>query len=427
MRVLMFGWEFPPYFAGGVGIVCFELTQELSGQGTSIDYIMPSFPLDKYPSFLNIVDSKKQSLPYSKELSSLIHKRTIKTLLTAYQTKEEYEQLIEAVDNADTSKDSGLTSDNTLKLYGDDLFDEIQRFANQSSLLYKYDRLSAFDVIHAHDWTTIPAAIEMKHLSQKPLVIHCHITEFNKSGGKSVDPDVYAVEKKGFEQADKVIAVSNVIKQTIIEKYHIDGNKITVIHNGPTELKKTTKKLSFLNKQGPIVSFMGRITEMKGPKQFVQMAKKVLRLRSDVTFVMAGTGDQLKDCIQLAQDLGIRDNFYFHGFYTREEGSYLYDISDVFILPSLMEPFGITPFEAMHSNTPVILTKQSGASEVLNHCLKIDYWDVKKMASYVLSLLQYSALHSTLKHNGKKEVSKLNWTVPAKKCRQVYTELIEGN
>ncbi|MFW5866108.1 MAG: glycosyltransferase family 4 protein [Nanoarchaeota archaeon] len=429
MKVLMFGWEFPPYFAGGVGIVCYELAKQLVSEGIDLEYVMPYCPDTVNPEFMDVFNTKKRVLKYAdKTPQTPVNITRVKSLLCAYQTQEEYERTLKQVGQVDLGLDDTDDdgADNTLKLYGEDLLDEIGRFSKRTALLCENGEFGDIDVIHAHDWTTVPAAIVAKRITGKPLIVHCHITEVNKNAGKGVNQEVYDIERSGFFVADIIISVSNGIKQTLVDHYGVSPEKIRVVHNGGVSMEPVKTRVSEFKGDNRIVSFMGRITGMKGPENFIRMAKKVLMHCSNVKFVMAGSGDKLQACIDLTKELGIYDKFYFHGFYSRKEANFFFDLSDVFLLPSLMEPFGVTPLEAMQKETPVIVSKQSGVSEVLNHCFKVDFWDVDKMASQVIALLKYTPLHKTMTFNGVEEAKNINWKAPAQKCIQIYNELVDS-
>lgn len=476
LKVLMFGWEFPPMFAGGVGMVCYELTKELASQGVMIDYLLPFFPQNISYSFLNLFDakSKQKNISYS-DLSSSdsfldssyfhLNVKPVRSILGAYQTQEEYFRIKKLLDSHSALKEttslnssfSSLNKDGsdttTLKLYGDNLLDEVFLFAKRVEAMYKdQDKsISDFDVIHAHDWTTLPAAQLLSEKTHKPFIAHVHITEINKNAGGGVNQEVYDVEKKGFVAANKLIAVSDAIKKTLIDNYNVPAEKIEVVHNAGIDLPETALKkdstknnsnfsseeqrkkieqdsrLYHKKKGEQLVSFMGRITGMKGPENFVRVAKRVLEHRPKTKFLVAGTGDKLPATIALAKELGIYDNFYFHGFYNREEASYYFEESDVFVLPSLMEPFGVTPLEAMQKNTPVIISKQSGVSEILTHCFKVDFWDINKMASNILSILTYPKLAQTMTQEGFIESKSKTWETPVLECRRIYDSLTKKN
>lgn len=425
----MFGWEFPPFFAGGVGTVCYELTKQLSADGLEIQFVMPFCPDSLNPGFLKIHNAKKSARNVILKKHEFVKIKRINSILAAYQTEEEYKQELEHVTKLQ-SKIINSEKNNTSKLYGSTMFEEIQLFAKRAGKMYSEGMFDDFDVIHAHDWTTLPAALEVKRLSGKPMCVHVHITEFNKTGNNTAHPEVFKTEMEGFHGADKVIAISHLIEQTVKEKYHVPEEKIKVIHNGGIKMDPVveTDKKSLLGenyKEGDnIVLFAGRVTGMKGPLRFVEMAKKVLEHKPNTLFVMAGTGDQLDQCINRAHQLGIYDRFNFFGFFNRDEAEKLYNVADVFVLPSQLEPFGVTPLEAMLKETPVVLSRQSGVAEVVNNCLITDFWDIDKMASSVIGLLTYPALHKLIKREGTKEAEKLDWKKPAKQCEELYARMV---
>lgn len=407
-------------------MVCYELTKQLVDQGISVDYVMPYFPEGKEPDFLNIVDASR--LVCDKELKEkgLFTIKKVRSLLAAYQTKEEYENTLKALLGQNTTGVPATRSsrDNTRKLYGENLLEEIDLFAKRIQVLAQQGHFDDFDVIHAHDWTTVPAAAAVKRVTGKPLVVHVHITDVNKNSGKGANPEVYAVEREGFFAADKIASVSAAIKTTLIDHYGVSADKVEVVHNGGIKMQEPGGYDGTAFKgDHQLVSFLGRVTGMKGPLHFIEMAAKVLAFKPKTKFLMGGSGDLLQACMDRAKELGIAEAFHFHGFYTREEGEFFYDISDVFIMPSLMEPFGVVPLEAMSKKTPTIVSKQSGVSEAIHHCFKTDFWDIDKMASQVVSLLSYPVLQETMKENGYKEAKAMTWERPANCCLGLYKQL----
>lgn len=419
MKVLMLGWEFPPFFAGGVGMVCYELTKAFSKRNdVHVTYVMPYGPKDLHSGHVRLL-AADNLIPNSR-----IQVRKISSMLNAYMSAEEYMQQLKQLELKQLGMkegDSTVSKDNTFKLYGANLLQEVYRFAEKVKLLAMEED---FDIIHAHDWTTFPAAIALKGLTGKPMVVHIHITEFNKSGGAGVNQQVYEIERAGMQKADGVIAISNLIKDICIDKYGINPKKISVIHNANIEMDEGLEHISEMKKFNKIVLFAGRITLQKGPDYFVEAAKKVCEYRDDVKFIMAGSGDMLNRMIDRAAKLGIADKFIFHGFYTREDAERFFSMADVFVMPSVSEPFGVVPLEAMMKRTPTIVSKQSGVSEVLNHTLKVDFWDTDEMANKILALLNYSPLHTELTNRGYQEVKSLTWDVPAQKCIELYHRLM---
>lgn len=387
----MFGWEFPPYHQGGLGTACYGLAKSLSDKGAKITFVLPKSN-DNSNSFVNI-------------LSPNIKINDVDSLLTAYLTSEEYQEI--------------LKNNSQPNLYGKTLFKEVERFTDSAGEYAKVPH----EVIHAHDWMTFKAGIKAKKKSKKPLVVHVHATEFDRTGGNNINQHVYRIEKYGMKQADKIIAVSNYTKNMIIKHYGINPNKITVVHNGvidEEEIKEEIKK-PFDN----IVLFLGRITLQKGPDYFLEAAKKVLDFIPNTKFIIAGSGDMEKKIIQRTVELGISEHVLFTGFLRGKDIERAYKMADVYVMPSVSEPFGITALEAIKNNVPVIISKQSGVSEVINHCLKVDFWDIKELANNIVSILKHKELKQTLKINSMKEVNEVNWDRAAEKIQVVYNELTQ--
>jgi glycosyltransferase involved in cell wall biosynthesis len=411
MKVLMLGWELPPFFAGGVGMVCYHLTRALCQQGVDITYVMPFGPRMIRSDYMKIMVADNIFPKVRFQL------KEVSTLLGAYATPEGYDEkfrqyLLEL-----------SPSDRAKALYGPNVFQEAYLFARKVRMIAQEED---FDVIHAHDHWTFPAAIAAKEATGKPLVVHVHITEFDKSGGLSVDQRVYDMERAGMQAADLVIVVSNFIKHRLINNYGVPEWKIRVVHNAaePTD-PNIHHDASKIKETDKIVLFIGRVTLQKGPDYFVEAAKKVLEKDPNVKFIMAGTGDMLPRMIERVAWMGMADKFIFPGFVNREEVAKLNQIADVFVMPSVSEPFGIVPLEAMSQETPAIISKQSGVSEVLTNVLKVDFWDINDMASKILAVLHYRSLHNELKKHGLTEVRSLSWDKPAMLCIDVYNELLK--
>lgn len=395
MNVLMLGWEFPPYNVGGLGVACHGLTKSLSNHGENIIFVMPKLPKKIQSHFLEIVNAAQEEV---------IHTIEIPALLSPYITTKEYAQYKSYIDTH--------TEEN---LYSKNLFEEVQRYALQvESIAAKRE----IDVIHAHDWMTFPAGIAAKKKTNKPLITHIHNTAFDRSGGNP-NPYEYQIEFEGFTQSDKILAVSNFVRQTIIQKYNIPPEKIEIVHNGiDLDNYKHTPERTKIDKQ--IVLFAGRVTLQKGPDYFVQVAEKISQKRDDIQFILAGNGDMLPQVIDMVAERGLSKRFIFPGKYTKEEGERLMNMADVFVMPSVSEPFGLVPLEAMIQKTPAIISKQSGVSEVITHALRTDFWDVHQLANKILSVLQYSALHEQLSEYGHQEVQTKTWDPAAKKCKEIY-------
>lgn len=415
MKVLMLGWEFPPFFAGGAGIVCYELTKEMvKVDGVDLTYVMPFGPDEVADQHLRILIADKfkgKSITFKK----------VPSLLGAYMTQESYnEERQRLIEGGRVS----MANDNTLSLYGGNLIEEVYNFAGRVHTIVKDEN---FDVVHAHDWTTFPAAILASEQMRKPLIVHMHITEFDKSGGVGADPHIYSIEKEGMEKADKIITISKRVKEGLVKNYGIDPDKIEIVYHAKVDVGPNMDfdfpKFKDKNK---VILYAGRMTLQKGPEYFIEAAKKVVNFYDNVIFIMAGSGDQMNQMIRKTIDMGIQDKFLFHGFYTRDDANKFFSMADIFVMPSVSEPFGLVPFEAMGKNTPTIISKQSGVSEILNNVLKVDFWDSDRMADQIVSLLKYNELHNTMKKEGLSEVNKLTWDKPARRCVDIYRELVEG-
>ncbi len=428
MKVLMFGWEFPPHITGGLGTACFGLTKGLTKHGTEVIFVVPKAYGDENQEAVKLVNASDISIDYEdktyKEYWNRITYMEIGSNLIPYVGPEEFKNIVEKNKlNSIEEKKSILSETFTFSgKYGKDLMDEVSRYALISSAVAAK---SNFDVIHAHDWLTYPAGIAAKSVSNKPLVVHMHATEFDRSG-ENINQSVYDIERKGMEEADKVITVSNLTRQIVIEKYGIDPSKIVTVYNAVEPLNKKSSSINNKAVEENIVSFVGRITFQKGPEYFIEAAKKILDVDKNVRFVMAGSGDMLNRMISRVAQLRIAKNFHFAGFLKGDDVDKMFSMSDVFVMPSVSEPFGIVPLEAMRSNVPVVISKQSGVSEILIHALKVDFWDIDALADSIYGLLHYNALSKVFKKFGKDEVDNLKWENAAIKVNDVYKSAIIG-
>ena len=304
--------------------------------------------------------------------------------------------------------------------YGKNLMEEVSKYAMVAASIAAKNE---FDVIHAHDWLTYAAGIAAKRISGKPLVIHVHATEYDRTG-ENVNTQVYAIERMGMLAADKVITVSNLTRNIVINKYKIDPAKVVTLHNAVdfNEFKHVEAQRGVKEK---IVTFLGRITFQKGPEYFIEAANKVLKRCDNVRFVMAGNGDLMNRSIRRVAKLGIADKFHFTGFLRGDDVKRMFAYSDVYVMPSVSEPFGISPLEAMKSNVPVIISKQSGVAEVLKYAIKTDFWDIDAMADAIYGLLKYPALPEFSASKGMDEVNSLKWENAALKLKGIYSEVIK--
>ncbi len=426
MRVLMFGWEFPPHITGGLGTACYGLTQGLVKNGVDVVFVVPKAYGDEDAGVVKIRSASEVSFDITgkqhAEFWGRIKYLEVGSNIIPYIAPETYSKVLEKTHKTGASFTSRVFSRNYefSGEYGINLMEEVARYALvASSLSLKED----FDVIHAHDWLTYPAGIAAKQTSGKRLIVHMHATEFDRTGGH-VNQQVYDIEKEGMKAADTVITVSNLTRNIVVEKYGIDPEKVVTVHNA-VEQKKTYSGLGIKKHfNEKLVTFLGRITFQKGPDYFIEAAAKVLQKDKNVRFVMGGSGDMLLNMIKRVAALQIADKFHFTGFLKGEEVNRIFSMSDVFVMPSVSEPFGIVPLEAMRSSVPVIISKQSGVAEVLHHAVKIDFWDIDAMADAIYGLCNYNGLAKMFKKWGKQEVENLKWKDSALRVISLYEKLI---
>lgn len=430
----MFGWEFPPHIAGGLGTACYGMTRGLARNGVEVVFVMPRAYGDEDQRFVRVVNASDvetigtRDHEFSEELLEKVSFIHIDSNMLPYISPEEYAAY------HDEFVRSGRTHEWTdvwkqrytfSGKYGANLMEEVARYAMVAAQVAK-DLEGQFDVIHAHDWLTYFAGIAAKRVSGKPLVVHMHATEFDRSGRIS-NRRVYAIEKAGMQAADRVIAVSELTRRIVIGKYGILADKVVTVHNAVRfgESEEAAPERAVKDK---VVTFLGRITYQKGPDYFVEAAAKVLQRVSDVRFVMAGSGDLMNHVVRRVAQLGIADRFHFTGFLKGGEVQRMFRLSDVYVMPSVSEPFGISPLEAMRSGVPVIISRQSGVAEVLDYAIKVNYWDVDALADAIYGLLTYPALGRMFASKGLEEVTGLKWTNAAAKIKTVYeTVVAEAN
>jgi glycosyltransferase involved in cell wall biosynthesis len=423
MKILMFGWEFPPHISGGLGTACYGLTKGLAElKDIDVTFVVPKAFGDENQSTIKLVGANQIAVSQKEiqfeDIQKKIDYYEIDSQIIPYVGEDEFWEL---KSKKYSKKSRFVKTDEGLKVnfsgeYGPDLLQEIRNYSIVAEVIA---RETTFDIIHAHDWLTYPSGIAAKKISGKPLVIHVHATDFDRSGGE-VNPKVYAIEREGMEMADKIIAVSNFTKKTIIERYGISPDKVTTVYNAvePLANEKPTEHTKGVNEK--IVTFLGRITMQKGPEYFIEAASMVLEKMNNVRFVMAGSGDMMNAMIARTAELGISDHFHFTGFLKGNDVQEMFSLTDVFVMPSVSEPFGIVPLEAMQSKVPVIISNQSGVSEILEHAIKIDFWDTYAMADAIYGLLNYTSLSNHFKEEGKVEVDNLKWVNSAKKVCEVY-------
>ena len=426
MRVLMFGWEFPPHITGGLGTACFGLTKGLVKQGVEVIFVVPKAYGDETKDGFRLVNASDVTLDFTqswtKEHWERIQFMEIGSNLVPYMDPEEFEMVVNKEKLAGKEDHQSVFSKqySFSGKYGPNLMQEVSRYALVASSIAD---VNTFDVIHAHDWLTYPAGIAAKKISGKPLVVHVHATEFDRSG-ENVNQPVYDIERQGMTEADLVITVSNLTRQIVIEKYGIPPEKVITVHNAVEpvdrpELEGVTKHV-----KEKVVTFLGRVTYQKGPDYFVEAAHKVLQRDANVRFVMAGSGDLLNRMIRRVAKLKIATKFHFTGFLAGPEVDTMFAMSDVYVMPSVSEPFGISPLEAMRSNVPVVISKQSGVAEVLQHALKVDFWDIDALADAIYGILHYEGLSKMFIRYGKTEVDNLIWENAAQNILEVYNKAV---
>ena len=427
MKVLMFGWEFPPHISGGLGTACYGLTNGLSHfKDVEILFVVPKAFGDEDQSKLRLIGANdieltERDVHYQKLLENISFLE-VNSNIVPYTDPEEYFNLLE---KHKSGEKQFVQTHFRGKLeftgsYDANLYQEITNYALVAAeIAMKYD----FDVIHSHDWLTYPAGMAAKKVSGKPLVVHVHATDFDRSGG-NVNPIVYEMEKTGLDAADRIITVSNLTRNTVINNYGIAPEKVVTIYNA---VDPVLQKENIFVKKGfdeKIVTFLGRITLQKGPEYFIEVAYKVLQKMDNVRFVMAGSGDMMVKMIWHAAKLRIMDKFHFTGFLKGDDVYRMFSMTDVYVMPSVSEPFGISPLEAMQSNVPVIISHQSGVAEILKHAVKVDFWDIDATADAIYGILNYNALSEVFKKYGKEEVDELKWENSARQVQEVYSSVI---
>jgi glycosyltransferase involved in cell wall biosynthesis len=430
MRVLMFGWEFPPHISGGLGTASYGLTKGMATlDDLEVIFVVPKAWGDEDQSVVKLIGANQVPVAYKmvyyKGFKRPLEKIEVSSKIVPYTDPEDFWKTVR-------SEDSGynlfIHTNNRGKVdfsgrYDSNLMEEIHKYAIVASLIAEEN---TFDIIHAHDWLAYPAGIAAMEVSGKPLVIHVHATDFDRSGG-NVNPDVYRIEKSGMDAASKIITVSNLTRDIVINKYNIHPDKVETVYNAVEPVKIEEPLMVKKGFDEKVVTFLGRITLQKGPEYFIEAAYKVLQVMGNVRFVMAGSGDMMERMIRRAAALKITDRFHFTGFLKGTDVFSMLEMSDVYIMPSVSEPFGISPLEAMASNVPVIISKQSGVAEILTHAVKTDFWDIDAMADAIYGILNYPALANMFIKNGKEEVIRLKWDNSARHVRDIYYRVLEKN
>jgi glycosyltransferase involved in cell wall biosynthesis len=449
MKVFMLGWEFPPYISGGLGTACHGLTKAMSDLGVEIIFVLPK-PFQQTTSthvrMLTPLQVKPWPAAGGEETFGFTQKElkhvtfyAIGSALQPYATPQQYQNQIEQIIRQKASQEQLKALGGMEEIarwlhqapaelgqgaqYSGDMYTEIHRYAAAAIRLAWQEQ---FDVIHAHDWMTYPAGIAVAAMTGKPLIIHVHSTEYDRSG-ENVNQMIYDIERRGMHAATKIIAVSHMTRNIILARYGVMGDKVEVVYNGVERNGDTiaANKIGIRNDE-KIVLFLGRITMQKGPEYFLMAARKVLEVMDNVKFVMAGSGDMMQRMIEMASQMGIGNKVLFTGFLHGKDVQRVFQMADLYVMPSVSEPFGIAPLEALNFDVPVLISKQSGVAEVLHHVLKVDFWDIQEMANKIVAVLKYPPLQLTLREHGNFEVRKLRWLDAARKCLKVYRETTQA-
>ena len=420
MRVLMFGWEFPPFISGGLGTACYGITRGLTALGLEVIFVLPRIK-EKIPDvqmkFLSAEDFPFSDWAEATSFGSLwknLKMRTVDSALRPYMNEQQYQSLLTNVHHQGAFHFAMTGS------YGPNLLAEIWRYGKVAEGIAQKEK---FDIIHGHDWTSVLACVRAQRISGKPYIYHAHALEFDRSG-ENINPIVYDMEKYGMETANQVIAVSQYTKENIIRRYGLKPEKITVVHNAVSRSESAVRAVAKKKNGRKMVLFLGRITFQKGPDYFVEAASLVLKSMTGVQFVMAGAGDMMSQMIEKVAGLQMGSHFHFTGFLQGPEVERIFAMSDLYVMPSVSEPFGISPLEAMLYDVPVIISKQSGVAEILHHALKVDFWNVRELADKMIALLRHPSLVDEMSAGAREELKNIKWEQAAEKIRAVYQQVL---
>lgn len=404
----MLGWEFPPHISGGLGSACQGLTDAMTRKHARVLFVLPrAIGTPGYDASASYGEGTLRVAPVPSELTSPYPGSGLAVEAFAETVPHE------AGDPASVR----MVSLGSGGGYGGDLAEKVRRYSERCVRL---SRRELFDVIHAHDWMTFPAGEAIARFSGRPLIAHVHATEFDRSGA-CVDPTILSIESRALRAATRVIAVSHRTRRTIVRRYGVPAGRIEVIHNG-IDVGPTTSRPP--SAEGKRVLFLGRVTRQKGPEYFVRAAARVARRRADVRFVVAGTGDLIPRVTDLARELGVENRFEFTGFLSGAEVEKTYRSADVFVMPSVSEPFGLTALEAVRCGVPVVMSKSAGVGEVLRRgAIKVDCRDSERMADTILGILDNPDLAERLRRRGAEEIRGLTWDTAAGRCLRLYNEL----
>jgi len=471
----MLGWEFPPHISGGLGTACHGITRGLAQHDVDVTFVVPRAFGDEDAGATRIVgcnlmdfaaaaksivseaEPEAGAVPEQKAAAPRARPRrvvTIDSALLPYLGAEAYErrlrsleatapESLESPESAEPppepspaamlpgktgiaegdSRHRVQTAKKPLEFqgqYGADLMAEVTRYAE---VVGQFASTEDFDVVHAHDWMTYPAGITAARAAGKPLVAHMHACEYDRSGD-APNPSIVGIEQAGLDAADRVICVSHYTAEMLTKRYRVDPAKLRVVHNAVTQ-KEQIEGWHVTKASGmPVVLFLGRVTHQKGPTYFLEAAARVARVLPNVRFVMSGSGDMLPRMVERAASLGLAKHVRFTGFLAGADVERMYALADLYVMPSVSEPFGISPLEAMALDVPVLVSRQSGVAEILRSALKFDYWDVEDLANKILALLRFPALRAVLTGEGREELKGMRWDLRAGSVRKVYDEVV---
>ena len=425
-RTFMLGWEFPPFISGGLGTACYGLTKAMDQLGAGIVFVLPGEQTIHFPQESGATGQRAGTrVQGASEFRNVTFRRVASALRpyanpgTSAQAKQSSFTTNPGQHEFGTPgmhKPSGRCAG--FSHYGPDIFQEVHRFVESA---VRIAQAEDFDLIHAHDWMTFPAGMAVARMTGKPLVVHVHSTEFDRSG-EHVNQSVYDIERQGMHAADKVITVSNYTRGILLQHYGLSAEKIEVVYNGASNNHAPANSVPQPPpaKREKIVLFLGRITMQKGPEYFLRAAKRVLEKMNNVKFIMAGDGDMFAQSINLAAELRISHKVFFTRFLRGDEVHKAYAMADLYVMPSVSEPFGIAPLEALQHDVPVLISKQSGIGETLRNALKVDFWDIDEMANKMVAVLRHRCLEKMLSSEGRKEAARFRWEDSAAKVLGVY-------
>jgi len=436
MKVLMLGWEFPPYISGGLGTACYGLTRGMSQLGAEVLFVLPKAIPSAFSQHVRLLtpsvlfagsSDASQRAAELEGITFLAVEADLRPYSSLRTPAARGAMLSSAQHGSASVRDQAQETQKAERTkppvedYAGDLLGQVERYAE---LVVRIARTFDFDVIHAHDWMTYRGGMLAARLTGKPLVVHVHSTEFDRSG-ELVNQPVYDIERAGMHAATRIITVSYLTKTVVTNRYGVDPSKVDVVYNAIDRNGSVRPPIPRVKRDEKIVLFLGRITMQKGPEYFVRAAHKVLARMGNVRFIMAGSGDLVRPSIELAADLGIGHRVLFTGFLRGADVERVFRMADLFVMPSVSEPFGLVPLEAICQDVPVLISKQSGVSEVLRHALKVDFWDVDEMANKILAVLRHPPLHAVLREHGSLEVSRFSWRDSAHNCIEVYERAME--